>query len=220
MADQSAPDHDMPAPLDLIASYRNPGLEQLADVISDFYARRDDLHRPGASFGSDEHNPQKISTDISLVAIDRTDAESLALAQTILRAVGGGLAQYLKERSLFAQVCPEQSLFTVPLFNIQHYAPGEGFKAWHCDWSTSLDATEPNKRVLAWILYCNSVSNGGTEFLWQQRHIEAVRGQLTLFPAGMSHVHRGRVTPNASKLIATGWINAGSLEDFLRRLEN
>jgi hypothetical protein len=203
---------------DLIATYRSDGFGQLADVITGFYQRRSDLHRRGASFGEAEHNPQKISTDISLVAIDRSDPEAHGLADTILRAVNAGLAQYLKERPLFAEVCPEQGLFVVPLFNIQHYAPGEGFKAWHCDWSTADDATEPNNRVLAWILYCNTVADGGTEFLWQQQQIEAIRGQLAIFPAGMSHVHRGQVCTAASKTIATGWINAGTLEAYLARL--
>jgi len=206
--------------IELIATYRNPGLEQLAAVIVDFYRRRADLHRPGASFGADEHNPHKLSTDISLVALDRSDAEAHGLAQTILRAVNGGLSQYLKERPLFAEVCPEQNLFTVPLFNIQHYAPGEGFKAWHCDWSTANDATEPNNRVLAWILYCNTLADAGTEFLWQQHHVEAISGQLALFPAGMSHVHRGRISHTESKTIATGWINAGKLEEFLEHLHS
>ena len=205
--------------LDLIATYSNPGLTQLARIIEDFYQRRVDLHRQGASFGIDEHNPHKISTDISLVAFDDSDPESYGIAQTILRAVGGGLGQYLKERPLFREVCPEQKLFIMPLFNIQHYAAGEGFKAWHCDWSTASDATEPNKRVLAWILYCNDVINAGTEFLWQEQHIEAIRGQLAIFPAGMSHVHRGRISTTTRKTIATGWINAGCLDSYLLRLQ-
>ena len=208
----------MEHPVDLIATSRNPGLQQRAAVITDFYGRRRDLQRPGASFGVDEHNPQKISTDISLVAIDRSDPEAHGLAQTILRAVGAGLAQYLKERPLFVEVCPEQNLFVVPLFNIQHYAPGEGFKAWHCDWSTASDATEPNNRVLAWILYCNDVADGGTEFAWQQRCVDAIAGQLALFPAGISHVHRGQISHSASKTIATGWINAGTQKQYLARL--
>jgi hypothetical protein len=41
---------------------------------------------------------------------------------------------------------------------------------------------------------------------------------LLIFPAGPSHIHRGRVNHQASKLIATGWINAGRQEDYLRRL--
>jgi hypothetical protein len=105
-----------------------------------------------------------------------------------------------------------------PIFNLQRYAPGEGFRSWHCDWTTSEEATEPIRRVLAWILYANSLSEGGTEFHWQEHHEEAERGKLLIFPAGLSHIHRGRVSHNATKTIATGWINAGSLDDYLQRL--
>ena len=33
-----------------------------------------------------------------------------------------------------------------------------------------------------------------------------------------SHIHRGRVNADDSKLIATGWINAGRQEEYLKRL--
>lgn len=204
--------------MELIATYCNAGLCQLADAVCDFYDRREDLQRPGLSFGGDASRPDKRSTDISLVWLDHSDAEAHALADTVMRAVSGGLKRYLAERPLLMEICPERSLFINPLFNIQHYAPGEGFVAWHCDWSTEQDATEPITRVLAWILYCNDVDNGGTEFHWQQHHVDARRGQLAIFPAGISHAHRGRVSAVASKTIATGWINAGSLEAYVARL--
>ncbi|MEY3751268.1 MAG: hypothetical protein RLZZ186_1687, partial [Cyanobacteriota bacterium] len=95
---------------------------------------------------------------------------------------------------------------------------GEGFKRWHCDWTISDEATEPVHRVLAWILYCNSVEEAGTEFHWQQHHEEAERGKLLIFPAGPSHIHRGRVNQTHTKTIATGWINAGSRDAYLSRL--
>ena len=61
------------------------------------------------------------------------------------------------------------------------------------------EGTEPVNRVLAWILYCNSVDEAGTEFHWQQHHEEAVRGKLIIFPASPSHIHRGRVNNEHSK---------------------
>jgi len=106
----------------------------------------------------------------------------------------------------------------MPIFNLQRYAPGEGFRQWHCDWTISDEATEPGNRVLAWILYCDSVEEAGTEFHWQQHHEVAERGKLVIFPASPSHIHRGRVNNKLSKTIATGWINAGSREGFLKRL--
>ena len=203
----------------LIGRYRNAGFEAVADAVNAFYGRRDDLQRPGVAFGPDgQTEPAKVSTDISLVAIDRSDPEAFALSQLILRGVNAGLERYLQERPLWRECCPEQSLFVNPIFNIQHYAPGEGFKRWHCDWTISDEATEPVHRVLAWILYCNDVDNAGTEFHWQDHHEPAERGKLVIFPAGPSHIHRGRVNADDSKLIATGWINAGRQEEYLKRL--
>jgi hypothetical protein len=205
----------------LIARYRNAGFEALADGVMAFFDRRCDLQRPGVAFGAGDGpdaEPAKVSTDISLVAIDRSDPEAFALAEVILRGVSAALERYLQEQPLLRDCCPQQQLFVNPIFNLQRYAPGEGFRRWHCDWTISDEATEPVHRVLAWILYCNSLPDGGTEFHWQQHHEEAERGKLVLFPAGLSHIHRGRVSQEHSKTIATGWINAGSRADYLRRL--
>ena len=205
--------------LHLIGRYINSGYEAVADAVMAFFDRRTDLQRRGVAFGAPGAlTPAKVSTDISLVAIDRSDPESCALSEVIVRGVSAGLDRYLQERPLFREVCPDQELFVLPIFNLQRYAPGEGFHRWHCDWTISDEATEPVNRVLAWILYCDTVSEAGTEFHWQQHHEEAVRGKLVIFPAGPSHIHRGRVTQNQSKTIATGWINAGTREGYLRRL--
>jgi hypothetical protein len=233
--------------MQLIATYRNDGYRALADAILAFFDRRADLQRRGVAFRSGGPEPEadpgpaavagqsaageaaagpaaaaprpaKVSTDISLVAIDRSDPEAFALAEVILRGVQAGLERYLQERPLLRQCCPEQSLFVLPIFNLQRYAPGEGFYAWHADWTTSDEATEPIRRVLAWILYCNDVPDGGTEFHWQHHQVEAERGVLAIFPAGLSHLHRGRISQQHTKTIATGWINAGQQQDWLKRL--
>ena len=157
----------------LIASYRNAGYEALADAVISFFDRRCDLQAPGVAFGvgaSSQMEATKRSTDISLVAIDRSDPEAFALADVIVRGVRAGLNRYLEERPLLLQCSPEQQLFVNPIFNLQRYAPGEGFKAWHCDWTISPEATEPVHRLLAWILYCNDLPQGGTEFHWQDHH--------------------------------------------------
>ncbi len=207
--------------MNLLANYHNKGYEAVADGVISFFDRRVDLHHKGIAFGdvSDSSlNPGKVSTDISLVAIDRSDPESFALSEVILRGVNAGLEKYLEERPLFKECSPERSLFVNPIFNLQRYAPGEGFKQWHCDWTISNEATEPVHRVLAWILYCNDIDSAGTEFYWQGHHESAERGKLLIFPAGPSHIHRGRVTDQGTKMIATGWINAGSRDAYLSRL--
>ena len=207
--------------MELIGSYKNKGFEAVSDAVMSFFDRRKDLHRNGINFGhySDQDSePAKISTDISLVAIDHTDSEAYAISEVILRGVNAGLQKYLDDRPLFLECCPEKSLFVNPIFNLQRYAPGEGFKQWHCDWTLEKEVTEPVHRVLAWIIYCNDVDSGGTEFHWQEYHEPAERGKLIIFPAGLTHIHRGKVNKNHSKTIATGWINAGSRNKYISRL--
>ena len=208
--------------LDLIASYRNPGFESLADEVMAFFDRRHALQRSGVAFGnhssSAESEPAKVSTDISLVAIDRSDPEAFALSDVIVRGVTAALNKYLQDRPLFRECVPDQSLFVIPIFNIQRYTPGEGFKRWHCDWTISDELTEPVHRVLAWILYCNDIDSAATEFYWQEHNESAERGKLLIFPAGPSHIHRGQVNDKGTKTIATGWINAGNEKAYISRL--
>ena len=206
----------------MIASYRNPGFESVADGVMSFFDRRNDLQRSGVAFGNNSSStlaePAKVSTDISLVAIDRSDPEAFALSEVIVRGVTAALIKYLQDRPVFRECIPEQSLFVIPIFNIQRYGPGEGFKRWHCDWTISDELTEPVNRVLAWILYCNDLDSAGTEFYWQEHNESAERGKLVIFPAGPSHIHRGQVNHKGTKTIATGWINAGTKEAYIDRL--
>ncbi len=210
--------------MDLIASYRNSGFEAVADGAISFFDRRIDLHRKGIAFSSNpnsiEDQPAKVSTDISLVGIDRSDPEAFALSNVIIKGVTAALNKYLQDRPLIKECVPEKSLFVIPIFNIQRYEPGEGFKRWHCDWTFNEeeDATEPLKRVLAWILYCNDIDSAGTEFYWQKHHESADRGKLIIFPASPSHIHRGRVSYKNTKTIVTGWINAGTKESYISHL--
>ena len=207
----------------LIGSYHNSGFEAVADGVMAFFDKRTDLQQKGIAFNTaapSSGSQGKISTDISLVSIDTSDPEAFALSQVIVRGVNAGLEKYLAERPLLKDCCPEKSLFINPIFNLQRYAPNEGFKQWHCDWTISNEATEPMYRVLAWILYCNDIDSAGTEFYWQQHHEEATRGKLLIFPAGLSHIHKGRVSNTSTKTIATGWINAGNKESYINRLAN
>ena len=207
--------------MELIGKYKNSGFEAVSDGVISFFDRRKDLYTSGIAFGQNisfDSEPYKVSTDISLVSIDQSDPEAFAISDVLIRGVTAGLKQYLVERPLIKECCPNQSLFVNPIFNLQRYGAGEGFKKWHCDWTISNEATEPVNRVLAWILYCNDVKSGGTEFYWQNHHEKAERGKLIIFPAGISHIHRGKVSNKEVKTIATGWINAGTLEDYISRL--
>lgn len=66
---------------------------------------------------------------------------------------------------------------------------------------------EVSHRVLAWTIYLNDMpqGEGETEFLYQSLRIQPALGDVVIFPAGFTHVHRGNPPLTTQKYIATGW---------------
>lgn len=91
-------------------------------------------------------------------------------------------------------------------FNIQHYAPGGGYKVWHSERSNAkFPATT---RHLVWMTYLNDVTDAGeTEFYYQKIKIQPRKGLTAIWPADWTHTHRGIVSPTQEKYIITGWFN-------------
>lgn len=90
--------------------------------------------------------------------------------------------------------------------NVQHYAPNEGYYAWHTERS---NATYPIcTRMLVFLTYLNDVNDGGgTEFLHQKIVTTAKKGKTLIWPADWTYTHRGQVSPTEDKYIVTGWFN-------------
>ncbi len=86
---------------------------------------------------------------------------------------------------------------------IQWYKPGEGFYAWHID-----GAYAESDRALVFTTYLNDVTDGGGTEFYHQRHITTPeKGKTVIFPAALTHVHRGVVSPTQHKYILTGWLH-------------
>ena len=102
-------------------------------------------------------------------------------------------------------------------FNIQHYAPNEGYRMWHCERSTS----QSLQRALAWMTYLNDVDDGGeTEFHWQQLKVKPVKGKTVIWPTDFTHLHRGITSPTQHKYIVTGWFSFFDAIDVEREFTN
>ena len=87
--------------------------------------------------------------------------------------------------------------------NVQRTKPGEGYHSFHFE-KGSLGT---NLRVAATMMYLNTVEEGGeTEFLYQHKRFKPVAGQVLIWPAGFTHVHRGLPPLKGEKYIATSWL--------------
>jgi hypothetical protein len=62
-------------------------------------------------------------------------------------------------------------------------------------------------RELTWMVYLNDMPSGEaeTEFLFQKLRIRPTAGTVVIWPAGMTHVHRGNTVFTHNKYITTGW---------------
>lgn len=92
-------------------------------------------------------------------------------------------------------------------YQIQHYRPNgiDGFK-WHVDVGGRMqpDGIRCAQRILAGVLYLNTVDEGGeTEFSVQKLKIKPVEGTMLWFPVSFEYVHRGCVPISGPKFIVS-----------------
>ena len=86
---------------------------------------------------------------------------------------------------------------------MQKTSPGGGYHLWHYENSAASHA----QRELTWMIYLNDIPDGEgeTEFLYQRRRLKPKKGTVVIWPAGMTHVHKGNTVLTTDKYILTGW---------------
>ena len=87
---------------------------------------------------------------------------------------------------------------------VQKTPAGGGYHVWHDENTTMSHCT----RKVVWMFYLNDDFKGGeTEFLYYHKRIVPKKGTLLLWPAGMTHAHRGGLVTEGMKYVVTGWFN-------------
>ena len=91
---------------------------------------------------------------------------------------------------------------------VQKYLKGVGgYHHWHSEIYPRNASCETLHRVLLFMFYLNTVTEGGeTAFFHQGRSITPERGRMVIAPAGFTHTHKGCVPRSEDKLILTSWV--------------
>ena len=100
----------------------------------------------------------------------------------------------------------KQMAFYTTTQKVQKTPAGGGYHVWHDENSNIDQAT----RSAVWMMYLNDNFEGGeTEFLYYKRRIKPKKNSLLIWPAGLTHAHRGGLVTSGNKYIITGWFNIG-----------
>ena len=148
------------------------------------------------------HDKSKLHReDHKSICLDNTfDVDLIAtqkVSQLILPHYEPCIEEYINRFSLLST-----NKFLVYSVKLKKIEAGAGFHAWHYENGSILNST----RAFVIQLYLNDDFDGGeTEFLYQNRREEAVAGDVIIFPAGYTHVHRGNPPIGGTKYIATSW---------------
>ena len=137
------------------------------------------------------------------------------LAGSILARVDDGQHSTLLTADLVAGMTMAQRnqiaqrAYKLSPIQLQHYAQGQGhFQLWHSENYLRAGNIEPLRRALFFLVYLNTVQEGGeTEFFYQRQAIAPVAGRVLIAPAGFTHTHRGSVPISNDKIIAAGWLH-------------
>lgn len=145
--------------------------------------------------GQDQFPEKRLGRSDTSILINQTDTSLSANVNQYLQAC---VLHYIDKYSQL-KYCKMMSSD----LKMQRTEPEGGYHVWHYENSDYYCMN----RELVWILYLNDMPEGEaeTEFLYQHRRIQPKQGTITIWPAGMTHVHRGLTVYSQDKYILTGW---------------
>ena len=182
---------------DFVGVYDNVLSKEDCKFIIDWFESSTDLHEIGKS-AAGINREVKDSTDIACVMSSNIPVSNL---------IHGALQSCFKKYVGSFKILDHLAMFALnPGYNLQRYYPNQGYFNEHCEnvGGHGIDS----KRVLAWTIYLNDVTDGGyTEFPSQGKKYQPRTGNFLIWPAFFTHPHRGIVSKTQTKYIATSWIS-------------
>jgi len=193
-----------PAPMlgtyqDFIGTYRNCLSGDFCQEIIDAF----DYHQQIKSVWCEDNQFPNSNAGRFDWAIELGHIENHMKSRFAARDMNQVLVQALEEYiNVFGHL--KTTRFYSTAQKVQKTPAGGGYHVWH-DENTS--AQDSNRKIV-WMFYLNDNFDGGeTEFLYYKKRVQPERGTLILWPAGLTHCHKGNLVLKGTKYIVTGWYN-------------
>ena len=160
--------------------------------IIDFFDENNGMASPG------EYNGKVGNIDNLEIPIDISNPDD---NYGIGRYVQNGMFNYKKRYPLIDRLGPWDCYHKCQLMK---YEPDKYYDKIHCE--NDCYNRPSVERVFGWMIYLNDIRRGGgTEFIHQRFTAKPRAGDLYIWPAGWTHMHRGVNAPKEVKYILTGW---------------
>ena len=161
--------------------------------IIDFFDENNGMASPG------EYNGKVGNIDNLEIPIDISNPDD---NYGIGRYVQNGMFNYRKRYPLNNTHLGKWTISTS--CQLMRYEPDNYYDRIHCE--NDCYYRPSVERCFAWMIYLNNIRRGGgTEFVYQRVIAKPRAGDLYIWPAGWTHMHRGVNAPKEVKYILTGW---------------
>ena len=209
-----------------IEKYENALADKYCDFIVDFIDKNLEKTHDGRT-GAGKNLKVKKSTDINLYNFPDNKFINNELIPEIFKALKTSVIKYCKKNSVTAPWPNAEGLFgDVEKTNDEYwerisnyivfdnvflhckkYNKNDGYFNWHLDTGTVVNNRwRLFSRSIVCMFYLNNVQEGGeTGFYYQDVEIKPTKGTLVIFPAGFTHLHRGKQPVSNNKYIANFW---------------
>jgi len=179
--------------VDFIEEYKNVFTK---DECKNFIKHFEDYEEIDKTFG---RKTSKNMIDDKSCLITKSIPSDELLLNLLFNKLSPLFAEYVKKY----EIGINQKIIALKTWvKIQKTLPGQGYHGWHPENISLKDSA----RILSFIVYLNTVKGGETEFIYQNKRVEAEEGKLVVFPAYFTHAHRGNPPLNKEKYILTSWL--------------
>tara|TARA_R100001443_G_scaffold41032_1_gene54453 strand:+ start:536 stop:1258 length:723 start_codon:yes stop_codon:yes gene_type:complete len=209
-----------------IEEYKNALSDEYCDFIVDLIEKNPQETYDGRTGGGKNFKVKK-STDIDLYKFPNDKFINEELLPKMFESLKTNVIKYCKKNSITAPWPNAEGLFGDVskteeeywsrinqyvvfdnLFSLcKKYDKNDGYFNWHLDTGTVVNNRwRLFSRSIVCMFYLNDVEQGGeTGFYYQDLEIKPKKGTLVIFPAGFTHLHRGKKPISSNKYIANFW---------------
>ena len=189
-----------------IEKYENALSDEYCDFIVDLIEKNPDTTYQGRT-GSGQNLKVKKSTDIDLYKFPEDVFINEKLLPTIFNSLKTNVIKYCKKNSVTAPWPNAEGLFgEVNKTEKEYWDRINKYIVFDNLFSLCNNRWRLFSRSIVCIFYLNDVEKGGeTGFYYQDVEIKPKKGTLVIFPAGFTHLHRGKMPVSNNKYIANFW---------------